>query len=273
MFPNGLSVEADQAEALRWCRLAAEQGLDAAQANLGLMYARGLGCEIDYVEARRWYLAGGGARQCRGRTRPRRHLRQRLRRRGRPGDRRGLVREGRRQGQSRRAGRAGAAVRCRAGRCRAIRRGPPRCSNWRPSAAIRGPATISRMHLLEGNGVPENRVMAETHLRQAAHDRLRAGDAAARRPAQRQERGGAVVPGGGRYRRSRGAIRARRAACPRRGRAAAGRGRGALVRAGGRAGTRRGAVQPRDLLPQRHRRRARPGTRPRPGSPGRPSRA
>src|SRR4051812_6594004 len=55
LFPNGLDVQADHAEALRWCRAAAEKGLAAAQANLALMYARGLGVELDYVEARRWY--------------------------------------------------------------------------------------------------------------------------------------------------------------------------------------------------------------------------
>ena len=57
MFPNGIAVPADPAEALRWCRLAAEQGLAPAQATLALLYARGLGCEIDYAEARRWYAA------------------------------------------------------------------------------------------------------------------------------------------------------------------------------------------------------------------------
>ena len=43
MFPHGIQVPADPAEALRWARAAAEQGHAGAQANLALMYARGLG--------------------------------------------------------------------------------------------------------------------------------------------------------------------------------------------------------------------------------------
>ena len=54
LFPNGLEVTQDPAEALRWSRAAAEQGHAEAQANTGLIYARGIGCEPDYVEA------GGG---------------------------------------------------------------------------------------------------------------------------------------------------------------------------------------------------------------------
>jgi TPR repeat protein len=57
MFPNGIAVPPDPAEALHWSRAAAEQGLASAQANLASLYARGLGCEIDYAEARRWYAA------------------------------------------------------------------------------------------------------------------------------------------------------------------------------------------------------------------------
>ena len=55
LFPNGLDVPQDPAEALRWSRAAAEQGIADAQANTGLIYARGIGCERDYREARRWY--------------------------------------------------------------------------------------------------------------------------------------------------------------------------------------------------------------------------
>src|SRR5439155_23157654 len=57
MFPNGIAVPTDHPEALRWLRLAAEQGHAPAQAALALMFARGLGCEVGYVEARRWYAA------------------------------------------------------------------------------------------------------------------------------------------------------------------------------------------------------------------------
>ena len=45
----------DDAEAVRWYRLAAEQGHASAQFNLGLMYARGLGVSEDDAEAVRWY--------------------------------------------------------------------------------------------------------------------------------------------------------------------------------------------------------------------------
>jgi len=44
MFPNGISVPQDHPEALRWSIAAAAQGLAEAQANTGMMYARGGGC-------------------------------------------------------------------------------------------------------------------------------------------------------------------------------------------------------------------------------------
>ncbi len=40
----------DAAEAVRWYRLAADQGYAAAQYNLGIMYASGLGVPLDYVQ-------------------------------------------------------------------------------------------------------------------------------------------------------------------------------------------------------------------------------
>ena len=40
-FQHGLGVPVDYAEALKWYRLAAEQGLAHAQGNLGRMYAAG----------------------------------------------------------------------------------------------------------------------------------------------------------------------------------------------------------------------------------------
>jgi hypothetical protein len=55
LFPNGLDVPQDAAEALRLSRAAAEGGIADAQANSGLIYARGIGCERNYEEARRWY--------------------------------------------------------------------------------------------------------------------------------------------------------------------------------------------------------------------------
>jgi uncharacterized protein len=49
------AVPQDKAEAVRWFRLAAEQGLANAQYNLGLMYEYGHGVPQDYAEAVRWY--------------------------------------------------------------------------------------------------------------------------------------------------------------------------------------------------------------------------
>ena len=45
----------DDAEAARWYRLAADQGLADAQNNLGLMYDNGEGVPEDDAEAVRWY--------------------------------------------------------------------------------------------------------------------------------------------------------------------------------------------------------------------------
>ena len=55
MYANGEGVLKDEAEAVRWYRLAAEQGDAAAQFNLGLMYANGEGVLKDEAEAVRWY--------------------------------------------------------------------------------------------------------------------------------------------------------------------------------------------------------------------------
>ena len=43
MCANGIGVPKNDAEAVKWFRLAAEQGLARAQHNLGLMYANGTG--------------------------------------------------------------------------------------------------------------------------------------------------------------------------------------------------------------------------------------
>ena len=43
MYANGEGVPQDAAEAVRWFRLAAEQGYASAQYNLGVMYANGRG--------------------------------------------------------------------------------------------------------------------------------------------------------------------------------------------------------------------------------------
>ena len=55
MYGTGEGVPQDDAEAIRWYRLAAEQGLATAQYNLGVMYDDGLGVPQDDAEAIRWY--------------------------------------------------------------------------------------------------------------------------------------------------------------------------------------------------------------------------
>ncbi|MBQ76811.1 MAG: hypothetical protein CMQ20_17535 [Gammaproteobacteria bacterium] len=55
MYRRGDGVPENDAEAVRWYRLAAEQGLANAQHNLGYMYANGDGVPEDDVEAVRWY--------------------------------------------------------------------------------------------------------------------------------------------------------------------------------------------------------------------------
>ena len=50
-----LGVPQDYKEAVRWYKLAADQGHASAQYNLGLMYATGQGVPQDYKEALRWY--------------------------------------------------------------------------------------------------------------------------------------------------------------------------------------------------------------------------
>ena len=48
------AVPVDYTEAVRWYKKAAAQGHYAAQNNLGVMYAHGLGVHADLVEAYRW---------------------------------------------------------------------------------------------------------------------------------------------------------------------------------------------------------------------------
>ena len=55
MYANGEGVPQDDAEAVRWYRLAADQGNASAQNNLGLMYSNGEGVLKDEAEAVRWY--------------------------------------------------------------------------------------------------------------------------------------------------------------------------------------------------------------------------
>jgi TPR repeat protein/S1-C subfamily serine protease len=55
MHDSGEGASRDDAEAVRWYRLAAEQGLAEAQFNLGFMYDTGRGVAQDDAEAVRWY--------------------------------------------------------------------------------------------------------------------------------------------------------------------------------------------------------------------------
>ena len=51
----GRGVPKNDAEAVRWYRMAAEQGDADAQLNLGYMYGTGEGIPKDYVQAYAWY--------------------------------------------------------------------------------------------------------------------------------------------------------------------------------------------------------------------------
>ena len=55
MYWDGRGIPQDYPEALRWYRLAAEQGYAPAQHNLGSMYVNGAGLPQDYVEAHMWF--------------------------------------------------------------------------------------------------------------------------------------------------------------------------------------------------------------------------
>ena len=55
MYDWGLGVEADDAEAVKWHRLASEQGNAVGQNKLGWMYEKGGGVEQDYILAYMWY--------------------------------------------------------------------------------------------------------------------------------------------------------------------------------------------------------------------------
>ena len=59
MYADGRGVPQDDTEAVRWFRLAAEQGDASAQFNLGLMYANGEGVLKDSVLAHMWWNIAG----------------------------------------------------------------------------------------------------------------------------------------------------------------------------------------------------------------------
>ena len=55
MYVNGRGVRQDDAEAVRWYRQAAAQGVVNAQYNLGVMYKNGRGVRQDLALAQEWY--------------------------------------------------------------------------------------------------------------------------------------------------------------------------------------------------------------------------
>lgn len=70
MYNLGLGVPQDYAEAVRWYRLAAEQGNSVAQRNLGAMYRNGHGVPQDYTSAHLWYnIAAANGHESAGESR------------------------------------------------------------------------------------------------------------------------------------------------------------------------------------------------------------
>jgi uncharacterized protein len=55
MYYHGRGLKQDDAQAVKWFLLAANQGNAVAQFNLGVMHAEGQGVPQDYVEAVKWY--------------------------------------------------------------------------------------------------------------------------------------------------------------------------------------------------------------------------
>ncbi|MEX2648354.1 MAG: tetratricopeptide repeat protein [Alphaproteobacteria bacterium] len=55
MYHDGLGESQDDAEALKWFRKGADQGDAPAQINLGLKYHEGRGVPQDYVQAHMWF--------------------------------------------------------------------------------------------------------------------------------------------------------------------------------------------------------------------------
>jgi TPR repeat protein len=56
MYARGEGVDIDKGEATKWYHLAAEQGLAMAQHNLGLIYFESGGHQQDYKTAFEWFL-------------------------------------------------------------------------------------------------------------------------------------------------------------------------------------------------------------------------
>jgi TPR repeat protein len=66
MYSSGTGVQEDQTEAVKWYRMAAEQGDADAQHNLGVMYDNGAGVPEDDVEAYAWFSVVATGGQIRG---------------------------------------------------------------------------------------------------------------------------------------------------------------------------------------------------------------
>jgi len=60
MYFQGECTRADPAEAAKWFRLAADQGLAGSQMMLSTMYDKGVGVERDPAEAARWRALAEG---------------------------------------------------------------------------------------------------------------------------------------------------------------------------------------------------------------------
>jgi TPR repeat protein len=70
MYANGQGVPKDDAQAVKWYRLAADQGDASAQTSLGAMYANGIGVPRDDVLAYMWSnLGAAGGNELGGKNR------------------------------------------------------------------------------------------------------------------------------------------------------------------------------------------------------------
>ena len=54
-YAKGYGVTQDYTEAVKYYRLAAQQGYASAQINLGVCYEKGNGVTQDYTEAKKWF--------------------------------------------------------------------------------------------------------------------------------------------------------------------------------------------------------------------------
>jgi uncharacterized protein len=60
-YDKGQGVPQDYQEAVKWYRLAAAQGNEFAQVNLGVMYTKGRGVRQDFVRAHMWFNLAAAA--------------------------------------------------------------------------------------------------------------------------------------------------------------------------------------------------------------------